>query len=71
MVWESLHTVDGDSCFCDTHFHLSHTPGREGAAAAAPPDHRLQQRQVDQVGDEQGRDTPVLSQSRQGLGLPC
>ncbi|NXT86172.1 MINY1 hydrolase, partial [Zapornia atra] len=47
VVWESLHNVDGDSCFCDTDFHLSHAPGKEGATAA-PPDHRLQQRQVDQ-----------------------
>ncbi|NWI00736.1 MINY1 hydrolase, partial [Tichodroma muraria] len=47
VVWESLHSVDGDSCFCDTEFHLSHAPGKEGATAA-PPDHRLQQRQVDQ-----------------------
>ncbi|NXS54314.1 MINY1 hydrolase, partial [Brachypteracias leptosomus] len=43
VVWESLHTVDGDSCFCDTHFHLSHN-----GATAAPLDPRLQQRQVDQ-----------------------
>ncbi|NXW54366.1 MINY1 hydrolase, partial [Eurystomus gularis] len=43
VVWESLHTVDGDSCFCDTHFHLTHD-----GATAAPLDHRLQQRQVDQ-----------------------
>ncbi|XP_074665545.1 ubiquitin carboxyl-terminal hydrolase MINDY-1 [Strix aluco] len=47
VVWESLHNVDGDSCFCDTDFHLSHAPGKEGATAA-PPDPRLQQRQVDQ-----------------------
>ncbi|KAM6234393.1 ubiquitin carboxyl-terminal hydrolase MINDY-1 [Porphyrio hochstetteri] len=47
VVWESLHNVDGDSCFCDTDFHLSQALGKEGAAAA-PPDHRLQQRQVDQ-----------------------
>ncbi|XP_066063008.1 ubiquitin carboxyl-terminal hydrolase MINDY-1 [Chamaea fasciata] len=47
VVWESLHSVDGDSCFCDTEFHLSHAPGKEGATAA-PPDHRLQQSQVDQ-----------------------
>ncbi|NWI40801.1 MINY1 hydrolase, partial [Picathartes gymnocephalus] len=47
VVWESLHSVDGDSCFCDTDFHLSHASGKEGATAA-PPDHRLQQRQVDQ-----------------------
>lgn len=45
VVWESLHNVDGDSCFCDTDFHLSHALGKE-AAAAAPPE----QRQVDQVG---------------------
>ncbi|NXM52586.1 MINY1 hydrolase, partial [Illadopsis cleaveri] len=47
VVWESLHSVDGDSCFCDTEFHLSHAPGKEGATAA-PSDHRLQQSQVDQ-----------------------
>uniref|UniRef100_A0A8C3K792 Ubiquitin carboxyl-terminal hydrolase n=1 Tax=Calidris pygmaea TaxID=425635 RepID=A0A8C3K792_9CHAR len=47
VVWESLHNVEGDSCFCDTHFHLSHAPGKEGATAT-PPDHHLQQRQVDQ-----------------------
>ena len=46
VVWESLHNVDGDSCFCDTDFHLSHALGKE-AAAGAPPE----QRQVDQVGD--------------------
>ncbi|NXI79012.1 MINY1 hydrolase, partial [Rhipidura dahli] len=57
VVWESLHSVDGDSSFCDTDFHLSHALGREGATTA-PPDHRLQQRQVDQ----QGQDPPsVLS----------
>ncbi|KFZ51947.1 Protein FAM63A, partial [Antrostomus carolinensis] len=57
VVWESLHTVDGDSCFCDTDFHLSHALGKEGATAA-PPDHWLQQRQVDQ---QQGQDPLALS----------
>uniref|UniRef100_A0A8C3USH5 Ubiquitin carboxyl-terminal hydrolase n=1 Tax=Catharus ustulatus TaxID=91951 RepID=A0A8C3USH5_CATUS len=68
VVWESLHSVDGDSCFCDTDFHLSHAPGREGATAA-PLDHGLQQRQVDQdymvalsLQQQQGQDPPsVLS----------
>ncbi|NWT55793.1 MINY1 hydrolase, partial [Erythrocercus mccallii] len=66
VVWESLHSVDGDSCFCDTEFHLSHTPGKAGATAA-PPDHRLQQSQVDQdymvaLSLQQGQDPPsVLS----------
>ncbi|NXP01646.1 MINY1 hydrolase, partial [Certhia brachydactyla] len=66
VVWESLHSVDGDSCFCDTEFHLSHAPGKEGVTVA-PPDHRLQQRQVDQdymvaLSLQQGQDTPsVLS----------
>ncbi|KFP69782.1 Protein FAM63A, partial [Acanthisitta chloris] len=46
VVWESLHNVDGDSCFCDTNFHLSHTLAKEGATAATP-DHQVQ-RQVDQ-----------------------
>ncbi|XP_042641234.1 ubiquitin carboxyl-terminal hydrolase MINDY-1 isoform X2 [Tyto alba] len=67
VVWESLHNVDGDSCFCDTDFHLSHAPGKEGAATA-PPDHRLQQRQVDQdymialsLQQQQGHDPSALS----------
>ncbi|XP_054662206.1 ubiquitin carboxyl-terminal hydrolase MINDY-1 isoform X1 [Grus americana] len=69
VVWESLHNVDGDSCFCDTDFHLSHAPGKEGATAA-PPDHRLQQRQVDQdymialslqQQQQQGQDPSALS----------
>ncbi|NXW70979.1 MINY1 hydrolase, partial [Hirundo rustica] len=67
VVWESLHSVDGDSCFCDTEFHLSHSPGKEGATAA-PLDHRqLQQSQVDQdymvaLSLQQGHDPPsVLS----------
>ncbi|NWT48052.1 MINY1 hydrolase, partial [Chroicocephalus maculipennis] len=67
VVWESLHNVDGDSCFCDTDFHLSHAPGKEGATAA-PPDHHLQQRQVDQdymialsLQQQQGQDPSALS----------
>ncbi|NXD87298.1 MINY1 hydrolase, partial [Halcyon senegalensis] len=60
VVWESLHTVDGDSCFCDTHFHLS----QDGATAL--PDHRLQQKQVDQdymlaLSLQQGQDPAGLS----------
>ncbi|NWY91758.1 MINY1 hydrolase, partial [Loxia curvirostra] len=66
VVWESLHSVDGDSCFCDTDFHLSHPLGKDGATVA-PPDPRLQQRQVDQdfmvaLSLQQGQDPPsVLS----------
>ncbi|NWS19602.1 MINY1 hydrolase, partial [Pachyramphus minor] len=68
VVWESLHTVDGDSCFCDTEFHLSHALGK-GGDPTAPPDHQLQQRQVDQdymvalsLQEQQGQDPPsVLS----------
>ncbi|NWU50720.1 MINY1 hydrolase, partial [Dromas ardeola] len=67
VVWESLHNVDGDSCFCDTDFHLSHALGKEGATAA-PPDHHLQQRQVDQdymialsLQQQQGQDPSALS----------
>ncbi|XP_028911606.1 ubiquitin carboxyl-terminal hydrolase MINDY-1 isoform X1 [Ornithorhynchus anatinus] len=40
---ESLHSVDGDGCFCDAHFHLSPAPG-----AAGPLPTQDQQRQVDQ-----------------------
>ncbi|XP_020945550.1 ubiquitin carboxyl-terminal hydrolase MINDY-1 isoform X3 [Sus scrofa] len=47
VVWESLHNVDGDSCFCDSDFHLSHSlgkgPGAEGGRGS--PEN---QRQVDQ-----------------------
>ncbi|XP_057898760.1 ubiquitin carboxyl-terminal hydrolase MINDY-1 isoform X2 [Melospiza georgiana] len=57
VVWESLHSVDGDSCFCDTEFHLSHPLGKDGASTA-PPDPRLQQRQVDQA--ERRRQRPDL-----------
>ncbi|XP_027767163.1 ubiquitin carboxyl-terminal hydrolase MINDY-1 [Empidonax traillii] len=68
VVWESLHTVDGDSCFCDTDFHLSHAPA-QGGDPAAPPDPQLQQRQVDQdymvalsLQQQQGQEPPsVLS----------
>ncbi|NXU02938.1 MINY1 hydrolase, partial [Buphagus erythrorhynchus] len=63
VVWESLHSVDGDSCFCDTEFHLSHAPGKDGATT----DPRLQQRQVDQdymvalsLQQGQGQDTPSM-----------
>ncbi|XP_066424335.1 ubiquitin carboxyl-terminal hydrolase MINDY-1 [Molothrus aeneus] len=66
VVWESLHSVDGDSSFCDTEFHLSHPLGKD-RATPAPPDPRLQQRQVDQdfmvaLSLQQGQDpSSVLS----------
>lgn len=47
VVWESLHNVDGDSCFCDSDFHLSHSPGR-GPGAGGGGGSPEQQRQVDQ-----------------------
>ncbi|KAM6217148.1 ubiquitin carboxyl-terminal hydrolase MINDY-1 [Rhynchocyon petersi] len=44
VVWESLHNVDGDSCFCDSNFHLSHAlvkgPGAEGGSGS--PQKQLQ-----------------------------
>ncbi|KAM4861489.1 ubiquitin carboxyl-terminal hydrolase MINDY-1 isoform 3-T4 [Thomomys bottae] len=47
VVWESLHNVDGDSCFCDSDFHLSHSlgqdPGTEGGSSSP-----AKQLQVDQ-----------------------
>ncbi|KAL9823131.1 ubiquitin carboxyl-terminal hydrolase MINDY-1 [Geothlypis trichas] len=66
VVWESLHSVDGDSCFCDTEFHLCHPLGKD-RASTAPPDPQLQQRQVDQdfmvaLSLQQGQDpSSVLS----------
>lgn len=55
VVWESLHNVDGDSCFCDADFHLSHSlgkgPGAEGGSGSPE-----KQRQVDQVCGASGRD---------------
>ena len=48
MVWESLHNVDGDSCFCDSDFHLSHSLGKSHGAegGGGSPEKQLQ---VDQV----------------------
>uniref|UniRef100_A0A8C5R5F5 Ubiquitin carboxyl-terminal hydrolase n=1 Tax=Leptobrachium leishanense TaxID=445787 RepID=A0A8C5R5F5_9ANUR len=45
VIWESLHNVEGDSCFCDSDFHLS--PRLEKEASCSNPQ-QLQQRQVDQ-----------------------
>ncbi|XP_060112406.1 ubiquitin carboxyl-terminal hydrolase MINDY-1-like [Heteronotia binoei] len=47
VVWESLHNVDGDSCFCDAEFHLSHALEKE-AAGGSPREQQANQRQVDQ-----------------------
>uniref|UniRef100_A0A8C7E9A4 Ubiquitin carboxyl-terminal hydrolase n=1 Tax=Nothoprocta perdicaria TaxID=30464 RepID=A0A8C7E9A4_NOTPE len=83
VVWESLHTVDGDSCFCDTQFRLSPVLGKSAAAVASS---RHTHSQVDQVGDSawrQGGDLspaardhgdhgafPALALSPQGCALP-
>ncbi|KAE8588584.1 hypothetical protein XENTR_v10022621 [Xenopus tropicalis] len=45
VIWESLHNVEGDSCFCDSDFHL--TQHLEKEASFGSPQ-QLQQRQVDQ-----------------------
>lgn len=47
VVWESLHNVDGDSCFCDAQFHLSHSLGQESGASRGCGSPQ-KQRQVDQ-----------------------
>ncbi|XP_064138625.1 ubiquitin carboxyl-terminal hydrolase MINDY-1 isoform X3 [Loxodonta africana] len=47
VVWESLHNVDGDSCFCDSDFHLSHSPAK-GPGAEGGSGSPEKQRQVDQ-----------------------
>lgn len=48
VVWESLHNVDGDSCFCDSDFHLTHSLGKasEAGGGSGSPGKQLQ---VDQV----------------------
>lgn len=58
MVWESLHNVDGDSCFCDSDFHLSHSLGEAAGAegAGGSPEKQLQ---VDQVCVAFGKGTSV------------
>uniref|UniRef100_G3U509 Ubiquitin carboxyl-terminal hydrolase n=1 Tax=Loxodonta africana TaxID=9785 RepID=G3U509_LOXAF len=48
VVWESLHNVDGDSCFCDSDFHLSHSPAK-GPGAEGGSGSPEKQRQVDQI----------------------
>lgn len=44
VVWESLHNVDGDSCFCDPDFHLSHSLGKSQGAegGSGSPEKQLQ-----------------------------
>ncbi|XP_052586140.1 ubiquitin carboxyl-terminal hydrolase MINDY-1 [Peromyscus californicus insignis] len=44
VVWESLHNVDGDSCFCDSDFHLSHSLGKSRGAegGGSSPEKQLQ-----------------------------
>lgn len=44
VVWESLHNVDGDSCFCDSDFHLSHSLGKSHGAegGSGSPEKQLQ-----------------------------
>ncbi|XP_031464022.1 ubiquitin carboxyl-terminal hydrolase MINDY-1 isoform X2 [Phasianus colchicus] len=60
VVWESLHNVDGDSCFCDTQFHLSHALGKE---AAAPEQSQLDQDYMMALSlqQQQGQGPSVLS----------
>lgn len=44
VVWESLHNVDGDSCFCDSDFHLTHSLGKasEAGGGSGSPGKQLQ-----------------------------
>ncbi|KAJ8796768.1 hypothetical protein J1605_002038 [Eschrichtius robustus] len=66
VVWESLHNVDGDSCFCDSDFHLSHSlgkgPGAEGGSGSPE-----KQRQVDQVCGASGEGAESMSASESFL----
>lgn len=63
VVWESLHNVDGDSCFCDSDFHLSHSPAK-GSGAEGGSGSPEKQRQVDQVCGEGWSTTKSLVSSR-------
>lgn len=54
VVWESLHNVDGDSCFCDSDFHLSHSLGK-GPGAGGGSGSPKELRQVDQVCGASGK----------------
>ncbi|XP_075463898.1 ubiquitin carboxyl-terminal hydrolase MINDY-1 isoform X2 [Ascaphus truei] len=45
VIWESLHNVEGDSCFCDSDFHLTQHLEKEASFNSSQ---QLQQRQVDQ-----------------------
>ncbi|XP_078526760.1 ubiquitin carboxyl-terminal hydrolase MINDY-1 [Lissotriton helveticus] len=45
VIWESLHNVEGDSCFCDSNFHLSYHLSKE---ASFSNQEQLQQRLLDQ-----------------------
>ncbi|XP_074837432.1 ubiquitin carboxyl-terminal hydrolase MINDY-1 isoform X3 [Carettochelys insculpta] len=60
VAWESLHNVDGDSCFCDAEFHLSHTLGKEAAGSSSQ-----EQRQVDQQGPSALSDLELARQLQQ------
>ncbi|KAG9466992.1 hypothetical protein GDO78_015789, partial [Eleutherodactylus coqui] len=45
VIWESLHNVEGDSCFCDSDFHLTQHMEKEASFGSLQ---QMQQRQVDQ-----------------------
>lgn len=49
LVWESLHNVEGDGNFCDSHFRLCHPPQRVPPGGAMAPSAEEQRRQIDQV----------------------
>ncbi|XP_056400993.1 ubiquitin carboxyl-terminal hydrolase MINDY-1 isoform X2 [Hyla sarda] len=45
VIWESLHNVEGDSCFCDSDFHLTQHIEKDPSFSSPQ---QLQQQQVDQ-----------------------
>ncbi|XP_006038666.1 ubiquitin carboxyl-terminal hydrolase MINDY-1 isoform X1 [Alligator sinensis] len=61
VAWESLHTVDGDSCFCDTEFHLSHSPGREVPVSPPQGQQQLDQDYIMALSLQQQQGPPPLS----------
>ncbi|XP_048213933.1 ubiquitin carboxyl-terminal hydrolase MINDY-1 isoform X2 [Perognathus longimembris pacificus] len=69
VVWESLHNVDGDSCFCDSDFHLSHSlaqdPGADGGSGSPAKQLQVDQQQQQPQGTVGLSDLELAQQLQQ------